>query len=145
MKTSQVPIKQFSFKCLLLPSLFHDGFRFRLNYINSINFVNQVRASHTVLSFLKSSLCGLLYVCMCMCVHRGGYMEFKEVKLIQCWSLHCCCVNPCITSHFGNNGNSHNASNRQRGSMVDSSVQLSIIRSKCYWKVVVKWCTWYLG
>ena len=69
-------------------------------------------------------------------------MEFKDVKLR---SSHCCCVNRGITSHLSNNGNSHKVSNRQRGSMVDSNVQLLIIRSKYYGKVVVERCACYLG
>ena len=66
-------------------------------------------------------------------------MEFNEVKQVNAEA-------PVLyTSHFGNNGNSHNASNRHRGSMVGNSVQLSVIRSKYYWKVVVEQCTCYLG
>ena len=36
-------------------------------------------------------------------------------------------------------------SKRQRGSLVDSSAQLSIIRHMNHWKVVVERCTHYLG
>ena len=37
-----------------------------------------------------------------------------------------------------NNGNNHDVSKRQRGSMVDSSAQLLTIRHTYCWKVVVK-------
>ena len=78
-------------------------------------------------------------------IRKSVYMEFKEVKLGEWWSSHCCCVNSWITWHLRNNGNNHNVSNRQRGSMVDSSMPLSIIRLTYRWKVAVEWCMHYLG
>ena len=50
-----------------------------------------------------------------------------------------------LTLHLGNNGNNHDVSKRQRGSVVDSSAQLSIIIHTYRWKVVVQRCTHYLG
>ena len=63
-------------------------------------------------------------------------MEFKEVKLTEAHTVAVLTfVLPCI---LVNNGNNHDVSKRQRVSMVDRSVQLSIIRLMYSWKLVVE-------
>ena len=63
-------------------------------------------------------------------------MEFKEVKLTEAHTVAVLTlVLPCT---LVNSGNNHDVSKRQRGSMVDRSAQLSIIRYMYSWKLVVE-------